>query len=106
MDFAVRCIRRFLGTLALSCVNKGLVIFLQALGKPVPSTVLAMLREIGFGVGLPLLLPVWFGLDGLTWFMAAADVLAFAVSAGVLARTGRALSPDSRGARAELPHSR
>ena len=106
MDFAVRCIRLFLGTLALSCVNKGLVIFLQALGKPVPSTVLAMLREIGFGVGLPLLLPVWFGLDGLIWFMAAADVLAFAVSAGVLARTGRALSPDSRGARAELPHSR
>lgn len=106
MDFAVRCIRRFLGTLALSCVNKGLVIFLQALGKPVPSTVLAMLREIGFGVGLPLLLPIWFGLDGLIWFMAAADVLAFAVSAAVLARTGRALSPDSRGARAELPHSR
>lgn len=41
------------------------------------------------GAGLPLLLPVWFGLDGLIWFMAAADVLAFAVSAGVLARTGR-----------------
>ena len=39
-----------------------------------------MLREIVGGVGLPLLLPIFFGLDGILYFMGAADVLTFFVS--------------------------
>ena len=34
-----------------------------------------MMREVAFGVGLPLLLPLFWGLDGLIWFMTAADIL-------------------------------
>ena len=45
-DFAVRCIRWFLGAAALSCVNKGAMIYLQALGKAWTSTALSLLREI------------------------------------------------------------
>ena len=52
---------------------------------------LSLLREIVFGVGLVLLLPVWFSLDGVLYFMAAAEVLTFAVTAPVLARTDRGL---------------
>ena len=90
-DFAVRCIRWFLGAAALSCVNKGAMIYLQALGKAWTSTALSLLREIVLGVGLVLLLPVWFGLDGVLYFMAAADALTFIVTVPVLVRTDRAL---------------
>ncbi len=75
--FAIRCIRLFLSTIALSCVNKGMFIYLQALGKAGAASALSLLREVGFGVGLVLLLPLWFGLDGVLYFMAAADILAF-----------------------------
>lgn len=86
-DFAVRCIRWFLGAAALSCVNKGAMIYLQALGKAWTSTALSLLREIVLGVGLVLLLPVWFGLDGVLYFMAAADAVTFIVTVPVLVRT-------------------
>lgn len=90
--FAVRCIRLFLCCTALSCVNKGAFIFMQAVGKPWTSTALSMLREVVFGVGLVLLLPVWFGLDGLLYFMAVADAVSFFLSIVVIARMNRRLS--------------
>ena len=55
-DFAVRCIRWFLGAAALSCVNKGAMIYLQSLGKAWTSTALSLLREIVLGVGLAVLM--------------------------------------------------
>ena len=90
--FAVRCIRLFLCTLSLSCFNKGAVIYVQALGKAWPSTVLSMIREIGFGVGLPLLLPLLWGLDGLLYFMALADILAFFITVPTLQHLSRTLT--------------
>lgn len=91
-EFAVRCIRLFLCTLTLSCVNKGCFIFLQSLGKPLSSTLLSLVREVGFGVGLPLLLPLWFGLSGILYFMAAADILTFMVVLGVILRINKEFS--------------
>lgn len=90
-DFAIRCIRLFLCTLILSCLNKGGFIFLQSLGKAWTSTVLSLLREIVFGVGLPILLPIWLGLDGILYFMAVADVLTFIATAAILIRTNKEL---------------
>lgn len=91
-QFAVRCIRIFLCMTVLACVNKGVTIFLQSLGKAGASTALSMLREIVCGVGLPLLLPVFWGLDGILLFMPIADVIAFAASAAVIAGIYRKLS--------------
>ena len=90
-EFAVKCIRLYLCTLTLSCVNKGSFIFLQSLGNAVGSTLLSLLREVGFGVGLALLLPVWFGLDGILYFMAVGDVLTFIAVAVVLIHTAKKL---------------
>lgn len=92
VEFAVRCIRLLLCATTLSCVNKGTFIFLQALGKAWSSTALSMLREIVCGVGLVLLLPVWFGLDGVLYFMAAADIVTAVAAVFVIARTNRELS--------------
>ena len=59
----------------LSCINKGAFIFLQAMGKGGVSTALSMLREIVCGVGLPLLLPLFWGLDGIIFFMPFSDII-------------------------------
>ena len=90
-DFAILCIRLFLSTTALACVNKGTFIFLQSLGKAWTSAGLSMLREVGFGVGLVLLFPIWFGLYGMLWFMAAADILTFILCVFVILRVRREL---------------
>lgn len=64
---------------------------MQSLGNAVGSTLLSLLREVGFGVGLALLLPVWFGLDGILYFMAVGDVLTFIAVAVVLIYTAKKL---------------
>lgn len=91
-EFAVKCIRIFLCMLTLSCINKGSFIFLQSLGKAKESTALSMIREIVLGVGLPILLPVFWGLDGILYFMPAADILTFIASVIVIVYTQKVLS--------------
>lgn len=90
--FSVKCIRIFLSMLVFSCVNKGVTIFLQSLGKPKESALLSTVREIIFGVGLPLLLPVFWGLDGILFFMPMADGITFIISAVILRSVYRQLS--------------
>jgi Na+-driven multidrug efflux pump len=46
-----------------------------------------MIREIVFGVGFALLLPRFFGLDGVLYSMPVSDVLTAAMSAVIIART-------------------
>ena len=91
-DFAVRSFRVYLCMMVLACVNKATFIFLQALGKALLSTLLSMVREVLFGVWLALLLPRFFGLDGVLYSMPVADVLTFVLSAAALAVTYRRLS--------------
>ena len=44
------------------------------------STAVSMTREILFGVSLPILLPIFFGLDGLLWSFPAVDLLTFIIA--------------------------
>ena len=92
--FARRCFRVYLSMIVLACINKGTFIFLQSLGKAAASTLLSMAREIVFGVGLVLLLPQFFQLDGVIYSMPAADVLTAILSAVVLVRTYRSLETE------------
>ena len=68
-DFAIKAFRTYLCMIVLACVNKACFIFLQAMGKAAASTLLSMIREVVFGVGFALLLPVFFGLDGVLYSM-------------------------------------
>lgn len=97
-QFAVRCFRVYLCMMVLATVNKAAFIYLQALGKSFLSTALSMIREVVFGVGLSLLLPRFFGLDGVLYSMPVSDVLTFLISAVVLVRTYRALRQGGDGA--------
>ncbi len=96
-DFAVRSFRIYLCMMVLATVNKGTFIYLQALGKAVSSTIISFAREVVFGVGFALLLPVFFGLDGLLYSFPAADILTFLIAMVVIVRTYRELNAPSPG---------
>ena len=90
-QFAVKAFRTYLCMMVLACVNKACFIFLQAVGKALASTLLSMFREVVFGVGFALLLPVFFGLDGVLYSMPVSDVLTFLISLWIIRRTYREL---------------
>lgn len=90
-DFAMKAFRIYLCMMVFACVNKACFIFLQAMGKAVASTMLSMVREIVFGVGFALLLPVIFGLDGVLYSMPVSDILTFVISLFLIVHTYKEL---------------
>lgn len=86
-DFAVRAFRIYLCMMVLACVNKACFIFLQAMGKALESTMLSMVREIVFGVGFAVLLPLQFGLDGVLFSMPLSDFLTFLIAVYLIGKT-------------------
>ena len=90
--FALKAFRTYLCMMILACVNKATFIYLQSLGKALASTLLSMVREVVFGVGFALLLPLFFGLDGVLYSMPVSDVLTFIVSLFVILSTYRTLA--------------
>ena len=86
-SFAIKAFRVYLCLIILACVNKACFIFLQAMGKAVESTALSMIREVIFGVGFALLLPIFFGLDGVLLSMPVSDLLTFLVALFLIRRT-------------------
>ena len=93
-DFAIKAFRTYLCMMVLACVNKACFIFLQAVGKAFSSTMLSMVREVVFGVGFALLLPRFFGLDGVLYSMPVSDVLTFVIAAGMIVKTYRELNTE------------
>lgn len=91
-EFAIKAFRTYLCMLIFACVNKASFIFLQAMGKAIAATTLSMVREIVFGVGFALLLPTFFGLDGVLYSMPVSDILTFIITLFVLRYIYRELS--------------
>ena len=90
-DFAIKAFRIYLCMVVFACVNKACFIFLQAMGKAMESTVLSMIREIVFGVGFALLLPLYFGLDGVLYSMPLSDIMTFVIALFLIIKTYRQL---------------
>lgn len=82
--FAVRAFRTYLCMMPLATVNKGTFIYLQSMGKAMQSSVLSMIREILFGVGWAIVLPVFYGLDGVLYSMPLSDLLAFLIAVALI----------------------
>lgn len=91
-DFAIKAFRTYLCMIILACVNKACFIFLQAMGKAVESTALSMIREVIFGVGFALILPMFFGLNGVLYSMPVSDVLTFLIAAFLIFKTYKELN--------------
>lgn len=90
-EFAVKCFRIYLCMMILATVNKGTFIYLQALGKARASVTVSMMREIVFGVFLPIIMPVFMGLDGLLWSFPVADLLTFVIAVYFIRKTYKEL---------------
>ncbi|MFR9221833.1 MAG: MATE family efflux transporter, partial [Flavonifractor plautii] len=86
-EFAIKAFRTYLCMMIMACVNKACFIFLQAVGKALAATMLSMFREVVFGVGFALLLPVFFGLDGVLYSMPVSDVLTFLIAVFIICKT-------------------
>ncbi|MGN0975027.1 MAG: MATE family efflux transporter [Gemmiger sp.] len=90
-QFAVRSFRIYLCLLPLATVNKATFIYLQSLGRAGLSTMLSLVREVVFGVGFALILPRFFGLDGVLYSMPVSDLLTFLISVVVIRYAYRTL---------------
>ena len=90
-DFAIKAFRIYLCMMVFACVNKACFILLQAMGKALESTALSMIREIVFGVGFALLLPLKFGLDGVLYSMPLSDLLTFIIAVVLIIQTYKEL---------------
>lgn len=91
-DFAIKAFRTYLCLIIFACINKACFIFLQAMGKAAESTFLSMVREVVFGVGFALLLPMFFGLDGILYSMPVSDFLTFILAAFLIYKTYKELN--------------
>ena len=61
------------------------------MGKVLESTILSMVREVVFGVGFALLLPVFFKLDGVLFSMPISDLITFIISVYLLIKISKEL---------------
>ena len=62
------------------------------MGKALASTMLSLVREVVFGVGFALLLPLIWGLDGVLYSMPVSDLLTFFVAVFLILRTYKELN--------------
>ena len=84
MNFTVKCFRTYLCLIIFACINKAAFIFIQGMGKAWTSAGLSMTREIIFGAGLTIIMPIFMGLDGVLWSMPASDGLTLIISSIVI----------------------
>ena len=95
-NFVIRCFRIYLCMIVLSTINKGTFIYLQALGKALISTIISLTREIIFGVFLPIIMPIFLGLDGLLLSFPIADILTFIITIFFIKQTYKELADDKQ----------
>ena len=76
-EYAIIAFRVYFSTSILCCVQKGTSIFMQALGKPVISMGLSLLRDFVLCVPLILLLPLKLGIYGPVFSAPLSDIISF-----------------------------
>ena len=74
-EFIVQCFRIHMATLILCCCIKASSIFLQAIGRPVMSTVLSTTRDFILSIPLQLILPRFLGVIGTIWAIPIIDTV-------------------------------
>lgn len=82
--FAVMAFRIYLGTIVLCCVQKSTSVFLQALGCPVMSLSLSLLRDFIISVPAILILPLFGGVEAVLWSAPIADAVSIVATAAMM----------------------
>lgn len=83
--FAEKTFRIFLSLVTFTCTIKMTSIFFQAVGKPAQAVISSMIRDIVCFIPLILILPKFFGIEGILFAAPAADLIAMIVAAALTA---------------------
>ena len=81
--FAEKTFRIFLSLVTFTCIIKMTSIFFQAVGKPVQAVISSMIRDIVCLIPLILLLPKFFGIEGILFAAPISDLIAVIVAAAL-----------------------
>ena len=73
-QFAVKCMRIYLGGVFCSGFQIVSTNYFQATGQPLKASILSMMRQLILLIPLLLILPLFFGLDGILYAGPVADV--------------------------------
>jgi putative MATE family efflux protein len=78
--FAEKTFRIFLALVTFTCIIKMSSIFFQAVGKPLYAIVASMIRDIVCFIPLIIILPRFFGIEGILFAAPCADLIAMIVT--------------------------
>ncbi len=81
--FAEKTFRIFLSLVPFTCIIKMTSIFFQAVGKPTQAVISSMIRDIVCFIPLILILPKFFGIEGILFAAPIADFIAMIVAAAL-----------------------
>lgn len=81
--FAEKTFRIFLSLVTFTCIIKMTSIFFQAVGKPIQAVISSMIRDIICFIPLILILPRFFGIEGILFAAPIADFIAMLVAASL-----------------------
>ncbi len=83
-QFAVKCFRIFLMLCVIMSLQIVSSIYLQAIGKPLKAATLSLSRQILFLVPAAIILPYFFGVEGVLWAGPLADALALILTISIM----------------------
>jgi putative MATE family efflux protein len=78
--FAEKTFRTFLSLVTFTCIIKMTSIFFQAVGRPVQAVISSMVRDIVCFIPLVIILPKFFGIEGILFAAPCADAIAMVVT--------------------------
>lgn len=79
-EYGLKTFRIYLSLIIFTCIQKVSSIFLQAIGKPVPSVIVSVSRDLVFHLIFMIVFAACFGVMGVLYAGPAADILALIVS--------------------------
>lgn len=79
-EFGEKTFRIFLMFVTFTCIIKMTSIFFQAVGKPIRAVIASMIRDIVCFIPLIIVLPIFFGIEGILFAAPTADFLAMIVA--------------------------
>lgn len=92
--FAQKTFRIFLALVTFTCVIKMTSIFFQAVGKPAQAIIASMIRDIVCFIPFILILPKFFGIEGILFAAPIADFIAMIVAAALTAAFMRSIKTE------------
>ena len=93
--FAQKTFRIFLSLVTFTCTIKMTSIFFQAVGKPIQAVVASMIRDIVCFIPLILILPAFFGIEGILYAAPIADFIAMIIAASLTVAYMRTLKVEA-----------